>query len=256
MAPLIVIFATPKSRFRQIWLYIALPVVYGTGLGLTAQSLPFPLETQTPSLQAIKSNLDGDKIQLTLRNNGTKTVLAFAVKIQNATAIQEFLPPTAPGILPGREFTFKFAQPDEDKPSDTRTLTLLTVLFDDESGEGDQATLARLRLMRRAREGELKRLLPIMDSVAAASDANLSSAIEDARNRISNAPEALEEGGRPSDGAAISVIRSTRDDFLNQLNQLRVLLPRVGPGFVKEQVAAIKQQKTGVLASLALEHKP
>ena len=255
MAPLIVIFATPKSRFRQIWRYIALSIVYGMGSGLVAQNLPYPLVTQTPSLQAVKATLDGDKVQLTLQNNGTKTVLAFVVKMQDAMAIQEFLPPANPGIAPGGEFTFKFTQPDEDKPNDTRTLTLWTVLFDDDSGEGDQATLARLRLMRRAREGELKRLLPIMDSIAAATDANLSSAIEAARNRISNAPEALEDGGRQT-GAAISAIRSTRDDLLNQLNQLWVLLPRVGPGFVKKQVAAIRQQKTGVLASLALEHKP
>jgi hypothetical protein len=176
--------------------------------------------------------------------------------MQDAMAIQEFLPPANPGIAPGGEFTFKFIQPDEDKPSDTRALTLLTVLFDDDSGEGDQATLTRLRQMRRAREDELKRLLPIIDSISAAPDTSLSSAIEDARNHISNVPEKLEDGSVPTDGAVISVIRSTRDDVLSQLDQLRVLLPKGGPGFVKKQVTALKQRKTGTLASLAREHTP
>jgi hypothetical protein len=221
---------------------------------LSAQNLPYPLVTQTTALQVNQASQDGTKIHLTLQNNGTKTVLAFAVRMRSVTAEPEFLPPTHLGILPGSEYNFTFTPPaSSDSPAGS-TLTLLAALFEDGSGEGDEAVLAQLRQMRRARETQLKRLLPIMDSISAASDDDLSSAITNATNLVSKVPETLEDGTQPVDGAVTSVIRSTRDDFVNQLNRLRSSLPRVGPDVVRKQIAAVKQNHTSVLTNLVREH--
>lgn len=121
-------------------------------------------------------------------------------------------------------------------------ITVLAVLYEDGTGDGDPQAIAETRHRRIGVKNQLERMLPLLQAALAQPDRDAPAALTKLREQISSLPEAA-SGGMPPRAAA--GLRGAKEDVLVVLDQLDA----GGAGF-REGLLVLKERVEKRLARL------
>jgi hypothetical protein len=153
-----------------------------------SKATPPRVNNKTAFFEATFLEIKGKQARLALKNNYSKTILSFSYAIppnHGYVTVQH-------AILPGMILEEEVGIPDGLLTED-KELTILGVLFDDRSGDGDPVIIQELQDRDLGQRIQVKRINRIFKTFSDISEANLQTTLEEAKskiNRLEDPPEA------------------------------------------------------------------
>jgi hypothetical protein len=231
-------------RSRTMWIYLALGLIgafvsigaWAGGFGSTGnhtQQKPLSLVNRTSALTITKAELEpnGRTVRLAVTNATSKPIDWFRISL-------------GPGSDVEADFAFadkSFLGPNESYEdsypvrldSDKVEITIVSVVFEDRSSDGDVRSAQRLINKRRGQAIELKRVLPLITQITNTPDkVRRDELVASLERRIAEGaietslPEATQEGVTIARERVLDNIRRTKDSAETDMDRWRKMSAR------------------------------
>ena len=231
-------------RSRSMWIYLALGLIGGFvsigawagnfgSTGNQTQQKPINLVNRTHSLTITKAELEpnGRTVRLAVTNATNKPIDWFRISLGPGSDIEaDFAFADKSFLGPNESYEDSYPVTME---SDKVEITIVSVVFEDTTSDGDVRSAQRLINKRRGQEIELKRILPLINQITNAPDKGrrdeLVASIERriAEGEIENSlPEATQEGVRIARERLLDNIRRTKESAETDMERWRKLAAR------------------------------
>lgn len=183
------------------------------------QNLP-DVENKTKSLEVVSLVQNDDSFVLSLRNVSSKTVNGYSIGMGKSSRVDVDLT-IGDRVFPPNTVTEERIPTSRVKvdpnASQQPGITILAVLFEDRSGEGDAQVVTLNKERRAATKEQLTLILPLLQNVLAVSDIEIHSALSKLKTQISLLPEKSEAGQSIS---AERGLRSAKEDSIADLRRI------------------------------------
>ena len=226
---------------------------------MTSRALPEPqnqelprVRNETESFQLISVERLGYLLQLRLKNTSKKAITAYKIGYSNGwqTGIDKILgnEVVAPGEI--EEFRTPFSNvSNSDDPTSPRTVTILAVVFDDRSSEGDFQAADDILNDRLGQRIQLERINLLIQGVLKSPDTNTPAALGRLKAQIASLSE---DQGKGQPRAIHTGLYYMKQHVLKQIEELeqwqrdgKDMLREELYGSVNLQDALVKLKKLG-----------
>lgn len=194
-----------KSKGRWIFLVAAALTVTALAVSVVVFSArrqePKPYQAEnllinnkTQGFEVVSAVSDGEFIHLTLRNNYSQGINAFTLSASANSGVQVDLTHNDNRIEPGAIYHYRVLPDSLDSSASAikpLTITILDVVFEDGTGDGDPTAIADIQNRRRGERIALARLVPLMAQALNSRGAETGEDIERLKEQISFAVENL-----------------------------------------------------------------
>jgi hypothetical protein len=181
------------------------------------------------------------KFDISLRNDYGKTITAYALGSDGTHTRRELT--NTGGIAPGVTVVYNHVAPPD---RDDVQLTVLAVILEDGTGDGDLAIIREFLDARVAERVQLKRITALLELLSKAPDESFVSHLEDTKSKIKGLPD--KEAERSFDyNAALRDVKSLELDRIEEFQRIRV---ERGNDASREAVKAHLEEKRIKIAKL------
>lgn len=183
------------------------------------QANELSVTNMTQAFFVVSATRNGDIVRLSFRNGYQKAINAFTLSGGPNSGVQVDLVSSEHEILPGASYEYRvFASNLEPSGSPVKPLklTILSVVFEDGTGDGDGQAIAIIVNRRLGEKAVLNRIIPLLDQALKTSNLETPEGIKQLKERIRIECEALEKE-QPSLGRGI---QHGRARFLGDIEQL------------------------------------
>ena len=177
----------------------------------TSKTTKIHLVNNTRALALVAQEVIDGRPRLRVKNISDKDLNGFVLGLANLRQIELDTTPGDRVIAPGEVEDIEIPGPS---PS---TITILAVMYADGSLEGDQNTVAQLRVRREALKAELKRILGLVVAEAQSRDADIPGAFERIQSGMSKLPPTVADGHTPQANA----LRVAQHDVASLVDVMR-----------------------------------
>lgn len=181
-----------------IWMVIT---VVGTSSAVLSrrphQSDSLTITNNTQAFSVLSPIRDGEYVQLTFRNDYAQTINAFTLSGGAHSGVQVDLAHNDNAILPGATYQYKvLAASLEPSGSNEKALnlTVLDVVFEDGTGDGDAEAIADIQNRRLGEKIALTQIVPLVEQALSLRDLQTSGDIDRLKERISLICDNLQRG--------------------------------------------------------------
>jgi hypothetical protein len=169
----------------------------------------------------------GKRVSLTLRNKSAKNITAFALYAGGQTVKADFFPDgeVAPN---GTHIERVFLPTASSSISDKEKVSLMAVLFDDNTSEGNPKIIREIKEHRAGKIAQFARIVPLIKKALNAPDEKLAVEVQQAKAAISGLPVQQQ-------GASVyfkAGLHNAKERVLMDLNRSEELLRRLERGDV------------------------
>ncbi|HEX8136300.1 MAG TPA: hypothetical protein VF544_01795 [Pyrinomonadaceae bacterium] len=234
---------TPLGRraFKGSALALILMAAVGTAIwtprSIWSQQITPQVENRTQTLQVISIEPKGGDYLLSLKNGSDKSINGYSLAIGPRGILDADLTTVGRAIAPGASFTERIpaANLRSSSTGDSLqpTITIMAVLFEDSTSEGDSSAIDRHKARRAGAKGQLDTILPLIKATLDTPDSELPAALEKLKARVASLPE-MPDHGRPP--AFTSGLKGAKQDTLMMLQNLQA-----GPG-IRAELIEIKEK--------------
>ena len=187
-----------RSSSKPIFFVLLLVAFLSVG-GMSSRALPEPqkeelpqVRNETESFQLISIERIGYLLQLRLKNTSKKAITAYKIGYNNGwqTGIDKIIGDdiVAPGEI--EEFRTPFSNlSNSDGPTSPQTVTILAVVFDDRSSEGDFQAADDILNDRLGQKIQLERINRLIQGVLKSPDGNTPAALSRLKSQIASLSE-------------------------------------------------------------------
>lgn len=196
--------------------------VFGTGSWLSharrgKQEINPPVANQTNAIEVVGVKVLDGSLQLSIRNSGSKNITWYKLLIGDMGLEAEFTYASQPVIAPGEVYTEQFPT---NTGLATKGVSVLSVLFEDGTSEGDQQLVKKIKERRQGEKAQLTRFLNLLGTILDSPKEEHARGLNDLEARIMNFPEDQEErltehvrlGLRGGKSQALKFIRELQDE--------------------------------------------
>jgi hypothetical protein len=202
------------------------------------------ISNKTQALQVTRAEVIGNQIHLSVRNGYQQNINWFRLALGKTTSIEADFAFTETGVLsPGQ--TYQDAYP-LDPNSDLATITIVAVVFQDKTGEGDETYLKFIREKREGQKLGLKRLLPFLEKSSSSTDNSIESVLEALEKEATTEPA---EDASVSEARRIG-LRNVRERILNEVKRIRSDLRNNDRSKVMEDLRSVNTHYGRIAASI------
>ena len=181
------------------------------------------------------------KFDVSLRNDYGKTITAYAWGSDGTHTRRELT--NTGGIAPGVTIVFNHVAPPD---RDDVHLTILAVMLEDGTCDGDLAVIREFSDARRAERVQLKRITALLEHLSMAPDESFESLLEDIKSKVKRLPD--KEAGRSFEyNAALQDVKTLELDRIEEFQRIRV---ERGNDASREAVKAHIEEKRIKMAKL------
>ena len=184
---------------------------------------------------------DGRHVILTIKNNHGKAITAFTLGQGRSHSTTELIG-TGNVIVPGAERVEEYLLSQTPEP----VITIQAVVFDDKSAEGNPEFIKKITEARLGEKTQLTLIIPLLESILNAPDAQLGRVLETNQSRILQLPD-LEVSGSFEFRSAL---KNTKGLILHHLEQLKQTLQEDGADRFRQWLIILKeryQRKSSIL---------
>jgi hypothetical protein len=226
---------------------------------MTSRALPEPqrqelpqVRNETESFQLVSVEKIGDLLQLRLKNTSKRAITAYKIGYSNGwqTGIDYLIGDdvVAPGEI--EEFRTPFNNlSSSDDPTSPQTVTILAVVFDDRSSEGDFKAADDILNNRLGQKIQLERINRLIKGVLKSPDSNTPAALSRLKSQIASLSE---DQGKGQPRAIHTGLYYMKQQVLKQIEELeqwqrdgKALLRTELYGSVNLQDALVKIKELG-----------
>jgi hypothetical protein len=212
---------------------------------------PITINNRTHALEVVKIESKENTLHLSLKNNYNKAITAYAISPGDYYVSTELIG-TDEVIPPGAMRIAKYNLPDTvDSSSNPQNqqiaITILAVVFDDKTGDGDPKMLRMIRDARKGEREEIIRFLPILESLLNAEDNLLAQVIESGKDSIRQLPNRHQQARSFEVRAAA---KDARDLVLYRLEEIEAVRSDQGNGTFRERLIKLKAHYEKKLSKL------
>ena len=220
--------ALQLSKFIPIAFILLCVAVFGMGTWSSgvksdpqADKLP-PVRNETESFQLVSTEKSERLLKLKLRNTSQKVITSYTVAFSKGfkTNIDKILGDDliGPGQVEEIEFPLSNIYGSGSSKSSEPSLTILAVIFEDKSSEGDFKATADILNDRLGQKIQLERISRLMRDALKASDNTLPTALRSLANQVSLLSEEPDKG-QPA--AVRSGLHYIKQRTLRQIDELQ-----------------------------------
>lgn len=159
----------------------------------------------TRAFYVISATRDGDIVRLSFRNGYSQAINAFTLSGGPNSGVQVDLVSSDHEIAPGAVYDYRFFASNLEpsgSPANPLKITILNVVFEDGTGDGDGQATAIINNRRLGEKAALTRIIPLLDQALKASNLDTPEGMRQLKERIVAECEALEKE-QPSLGRGI-----------------------------------------------------
>lgn len=155
------------------------------------------MQNRTKAFQLVDTKKSADALTLVFRNDSSKTITAYTLSLDDdATRLGADYVASGEGINPGAtvDIDIPFSQflPAQSVGSQQNRVTVLTVVFEDSSSEGDVGSANYILETRRGERIQMKKIRKLIQIAIGRENKNESLTLPELRQRISSLPETVE----------------------------------------------------------------
>ena len=198
---------------------------------------------ETRLLEVAKAEPKADSINLVLKNNHTKYITGFQIRIGQVTVQSEFIG-SDEVFPPGTVYEKQY--PVEEKSS-RASITVLAVIFEDGSSDGNPQYIKQIKDKRLGEKTQIKRAIPLLQKGSEASEGDPAEALRQLRADISSL--AVKDKEYLSDDYALG-LHDRKALLLRQLERLQHKQQTSKEINVREELGRIKGSHEKALAKL------
>jgi hypothetical protein len=154
------------------------------------------INNKTQAFQIVSAVRDGEYVQLTFRNDYQQTINAFTLSGGANSGVEVDFTHNDNRIAQGATYNYRvFAASLEPSGSSEKplNLTVLDVVFEDGTGDGDQQAIASINDRRRGEKAALTQIIPLLTQALNSSDLETPVGTRRLKEKIIAACEALEK---------------------------------------------------------------
>ena len=176
---------------------------------------------------------DGRRVRLTLRNEHSKAITAFTISPGGPFYTTELIG-TDNVIAPGTERVEEYLLPQTPEP----VIKIQAVVFDDKSSEGNPEFIKKITEARLGEKTQLNLIVPLLESILDAPDAQLGRAIETNQSRILQLQDMQESGSFEFRAA----LKNTKGLVLHHLEELKQVWQEDGADRFRQYLLIVKER--------------
>jgi hypothetical protein len=216
-----------KSGKKQV-LYLGIGIV-GVFVLVSSAKLssisPKPQQTITPlikntttALQLVNQEIKGASLILKLKNSSSKNITAYTISV--SPFVKRYIDYSISGdpIEPDEieEFSTSLtAFSIGDQPNQVPVVRILSVVFDDQSSDGDSITISEIKDTRLGKQYQIKQIKQLIEQTLNNSDNELDSSFRNLKQKITSLPET----DRLKSEAFQRGLHNAKEDVLTLLTQ-------------------------------------
>lgn len=157
-----------------------------SGQNNTHATKPLKINNSTQSLLVSDLQRNGQEARLSLHNNYQKDIAAFTISAQSYSVTLDFTPDLfRAGTVHVQSLAIPITSNAEDEVS------IVAILFDDQTGDGDQNVIRQMMERRTAEKLQLLKILPLMDRALLAPKDQLSESLDAAEKAAMELPDSV-----------------------------------------------------------------
>ncbi|HJQ26752.1 MAG TPA: hypothetical protein VKA60_22755 [Blastocatellia bacterium] len=244
-------YSTSMVRFAGVVIVLICIVLLLSGGRLSTTRSSVVKQEVSPSVQ-IKNLTFGlnvadfrtsdTSIKLILKNGYQRNITAFAISMGSYNIIRD-LSENGHALAPGdsyiQEGTLTKVEGTSDKSSEQYVVTLLTVIFDDDTSDGDDSTAKRILDMRLGEKDAMKLILPHIPKVLNSTDEDLAEELERAKTRIKDIP--IHTSGKSSSPYEAGR-HNAKERALSDIEESKRAREKYGSNIVRLELLNTKEQ--------------
>jgi hypothetical protein len=204
------------------------------------------VHNNTQALQVTKAEINGNLLHLSLKNGYNKNINWFRISFGNNNSVEaDFTFAEPPVLAPNASYEDDFPiQPD----SNILNITIVSVLFDDNSSDGNANYAQTIKEKRNGQKIQLKRLLPLLqDAINTPDKKTAISALKDLEVKLSSIQD--ENNNILTEGELIGR-RNINERMLNELLRLEQLQRSDSSKDVRQGLSLIKEHYGKIISKL------
>ncbi|MGA9994505.1 MAG: hypothetical protein WBP93_03770 [Pyrinomonadaceae bacterium] len=151
------------------------------------QNIASQVVNRTQSLQLIRAERNSNSTALLLRNVSAKGIAAYTISVGEVKVEEDFVY-SGNVIAPGDLYTANV--PSTSPDAETK---ILSVIFDDKTGDGDPDAITATKKRRSAEKAQLTRILPLLHNILSLPDAKLMAALKNLKTQVASLPASSDE---------------------------------------------------------------
>lgn len=211
------------KRFIPMTRLLLLPCLTIVIIGLSAyfsdeassQGPPLKVSNRTHACEIVKVETNSERVRLSLKNNYNKTITAYAISVgDDSHSHREPSSHLTAGSTWNHDLRLRAGRIEGE-------ITVLAVVFEDGSSDGDARVAKEITDYRLARKTQRERIIPVLRKVLAARDTEIQSALEKAHAAL----YALPTGYRWESHFTVAGLRNARASILMDFEELKKLGP-------------------------------
>lgn len=174
------------------------------------------VKNQTGAIEVVGAKVLDGSLHLSVRNSSGKNITWYKLLLGDMGLEAEFTYASRPVLAPGEVHTEVFpANPGLAKSG----ISVLSVLFEDGTGEGDQQFIGQIKERRHGEKMQLVRVLALLEQISNSPEGQRVSALDTLGAKINDLPEGQEDnlpehvrlGLRSGKSQALGIIKGLQD---------------------------------------------
>ena len=196
----------------------------------------FAIKNLVPELTVTQTEVQGDMVLLSLRNDSKKSITAFSVSSSNIVTRTELLD-TDKVIVPGNTNTQLYELPLLSKPESG--LTVLAAIFDNGTTSGDPEFIRQIVDARAGEQAQMTRMSPILqEALVTLKNVNPEQKWKALKLRIAQLPDC--EDGKSFEYCA--ALNDEKELLLDKIMQLEQIQQERGDDVAQQVMIYIKER--------------
>lgn len=190
--------------------------------GLTAKNNSPQIQNKTRSFEVNRIANNEGRVELGLKNGYKKNITAFAVSVNRLISEVDFLYSELEdqnGLAPEEVYTSAISVARSNNPAvaakEGLDITIIAVLFDDNTSDGDPSLIAEILDMRRGSKIQLRRIISLVNKALSSSGIIDDTEFDKLRSQISSLPIDSQISAAES-----SSLRGEKDAGLRRLDRV------------------------------------
>ena len=191
-------------------------------MSIRSQQVIPQIENKIQALQVVSIVPEGTDYILSLKNISDKSINGYSLAMGSRSTLDADLTTVGRVIAPGESFKERIPASNLQLSSASAplqpTITIMAVMFEDSTSDGNSSAIARHKARRAGAKGQLGNILPLIKATLNVPDSELPVALERLKERVASLSETPGNGLPP---ASKSGLQSAKQDVLMMLQDLQ-----------------------------------